>query len=64
MCSSDLFGKEDEAVDPAVEVNGFVFLAECGARAGFEEMIRVPFPPGGAHRLWYKAGVDAGGEDD
>ena len=40
--------------------NGFDRFASCGARAGFEEMIRVPFPPHRAHELWYAAGMDAG----
>jgi hypothetical protein len=50
--------------DEASLRNGFDFLASCGARAGFEEMIRVPYPPGGAHRLWHEAGLDAGDDGD
>ncbi|HEY0149946.1 MAG TPA: pentapeptide repeat-containing protein [Allosphingosinicella sp.] len=43
-----------------VQRDGFGRFVTCGARAGFEEMVRVPFPPASAHRLWYQAGRDAG----
>jgi hypothetical protein len=46
--------------DEALLDAGFGSFAQCGARAGFDEMIRVPYPPAGAHRPWYAAGMDAG----
>jgi uncharacterized protein YjbI with pentapeptide repeats len=46
--------------DEAVLRNGFDRFAMCGARAEFDEMMLVPFPPSEAHRLWHAAGMDAG----
>ena len=46
--------------DETVQRDGFARFVMCGARAGFEEMIRVPVPPDAAHKLWYQAGLDAG----
>lgn len=50
--------------DEAILRNGFDAFVMCGARAGFEEMIRVPFPSRGAHRLWYEAGMDGDRDEE
>jgi uncharacterized protein YjbI with pentapeptide repeats len=46
--------------DDKVHSDGFARFVMCGARAGFEDMIRVPLSPGATRKLFHEAGMSTG----
>jgi hypothetical protein len=46
--------------DDRVHSDGFFRFVMCGARAGFENMMRVPMSPGAARKLLHQAGMATG----